>query len=43
MTILILEHSIQEVTESTCEIFQLYFCKNLFNLEEKVALSKMNF
>ena len=38
MTILILEHSIQEVTESTCEIFQLYFCKNLFNPEEKSSI-----
>ena len=45
MTLMIVEHPIQEINESTCGIFQIYFYKNLFDPEEKkrkAALSKMN-
>ena len=43
MTILILEHPIQELTTSTCRIFQLYFHKNLFDPEEKSNIIKDEF
>ena len=35
MNILILKHAVQELTSSTCGLFQLYFYKNIFDLEEK--------
>ena len=35
MNILILEQPVQDFTSSNCGIFQLYFYKNLFNLDEK--------
>ena len=35
MNILILEHPVQEVTSSTCGLFQLYFYKNIFNPVER--------
>ena len=43
MTILMLEHPIQELTTNTCRIFQLYFYKNLFNPEEKRNIIKDEF
>ena len=38
MNILTLEHPVQEITESTCGLFHLYFYKNLFDPEEKFKL-----
>ena len=35
MNILIVEHPAQELTSSTCGLFQLYFYKNIFHPEEK--------
>ena len=35
MNILIVEHAVQELTSSTCDLFQLYFYKNIFDPEEK--------
>ena len=35
MNILIVEHAVQELTSSTCGLFQLYFYKNIFDPEEK--------
>ena len=35
MNILIVKHAVQELTSSTCGLFQLYFCKNIFDQEEK--------
>ena len=35
MNLLILENSIQNLTTSTCGLFQLYFYKNLFDPDEK--------
>ena len=35
MNILIVEHPVQELTSSTCGLFQLYFYKNIFDPEEK--------
>ena len=35
MSILIVEHPVQELTSSTCGLFQLYFQKNIFDPEEK--------
>ena len=34
MNILIVEHVVQELTSSTCSLFQLYFYKNIFDPEE---------
>ena len=33
--ILILEHPVQEITSSTCGLFQLYFYKNIFDPDER--------
>ena len=35
MNILVVEHPVQELTSSTCSLFQLYFYKNIFDPEEK--------
>ena len=35
MNILILEHPVQEITSSTCALFQLYFYKNIFDPDQK--------
>ena len=35
MSILILEQPVQNLTSSTCGIFQLYFYKNLFDPDKK--------
>ena len=35
MNILILEHLVQELTQSTCGLFQLYFYKNIFDTDER--------
>ena len=35
MNILIVKHTVQELTSSACGLFQLYFCKNIFDQEEK--------
>ena len=35
LNILIVEHPVQELTSSTCSLFQLYFYKNIFDPEEK--------
>ena len=35
MNLLILENTIQNLTTSTCGLFQLYFYKNLFDSDEK--------
>ena len=35
MNILIVKHPAQELTSSTCGLFQLYFYKNIFNPQEK--------
>ena len=35
MTLIIVEHLIQEITASPCGIFQIYFYKNLFDADEK--------
>ena len=35
MNILIVENDLQNLTSSTCGLFQLYFYKNLFDPEEK--------
>ena len=35
MSILILENPVQDLTSSTCEMFQLYFYKDLFDPDEK--------
>ena len=40
MTILILEHPIQEITASTCGIFHISFYKNLFDAEERSSIIK---
>ena len=37
------EHPIQEITASTCGIFQIYFYKNLFDPEEKSSIIKDEF
>ena len=34
MTIIIVEHLVQDITSSTCGLFQLYFYKNSFDPEE---------
>ena len=34
MNILILEHPVQEITSSTCGLFQFYFYKNIFDPDE---------
>ena len=34
--ILILEHPVQEITSSTCGLFQLYFYKNIFDPDERI-------
>ena len=34
VNILIVEHVVQELTSSTCSLFQLYFYKNIFDPEE---------
>ena len=34
VNILIVEHAVQELTSSTCSLFQLYFYKNIFDPEE---------
>ena len=34
MSILILENPVQDLTSSTCEMFQLYFYKDLFDPDE---------
>ena len=38
MNILIVEHPAQELTSSTCGLFQLYFYKNIFHPKKKVKL-----
>ena len=38
MNILIVEHPFQELTRSTCGLFQLYFYKDIFDPEEKSKL-----
>ena len=38
MNILIVEHPVQELTRSTCGLFQLYFYKDIFDPEEKSKL-----
>ena len=38
MNILIVEHLIQELTSSTCGLFQLYFYKNIFDPQEESKL-----
>ena len=35
MNILILENNVKDLLRSTCGLFQLYFYKNLFDLDEK--------
>ena len=35
MSILILENPVQDLTSSTCEMFQFYFYKDLFDPDEK--------
>ena len=35
MNVLILENSVQDLISSNCGEFQLYFYKNLFDLDEK--------
>ena len=35
MSILILENPVQDLTSSTCGMFQLYFYKDLFDPDEK--------
>ena len=35
MNILILEHPVQEITSSTCGLFQFYFYKNIFDPDER--------
>ena len=35
MNILILQKAVQNLKTATCGSFQLYFCKNLFNPDEK--------
>ena len=35
MNILILEHLVQELTQSKCGLFQLYFYKNIFDADER--------
>ena len=35
MNIIIVEHPVQEVTHSSCSLFQLYFYKNIFDPDEK--------
>ena len=35
MNILIVEHPVQELTSSTCGLFQLYFYQKIFNPQEK--------
>ena len=35
MNILIVKHLVQELTSSTCGLFQLYFYKNIFDPQEK--------
>ena len=37
------EHPIQEITASTCGIFQIYFYKKLFDPEEKSSIIKDEF
>ena len=39
MTILIVEHPVQDITSSTCGLFQLYFYKNLFDPEENSKIT----
>ena len=34
--ILILEHPVQEITSSTCGLFQLYFYKNIFDPDDRI-------
>ena len=40
MNILILEHPVQEITHSTCGLFQLYFYKNIFDPAERSKVTK---
>ena len=40
MNILILEHPVQEITHSSCGLFQLYFYKNNFDLDERSKIIK---
>ena len=35
MNILILEHPVQEITSSTCGLFQLHYYKNMLDSDEK--------
>ena len=35
MNILIQEHPLQDITHSTCRLFQLYFYKTIFNPDER--------
>ena len=35
MNILILEHPVQEITSSTCGLFQSYFYQNIFDQDER--------
>ena len=43
MTLIIVEHPIQQITASTCGIFQIYFYKNLFDPDEKSIIVKNEF
>ena len=38
MNILIVEHPVQEITDSSCGLFELYFYRNIFDPDEKVKL-----
>ena len=35
MNILILEHPVQEITSSTCGLFQFYFYQNIFDSDKR--------
>ena len=35
MNILILEHPVQEITSSTCGLFQFYFYQNIFDPDKR--------
>ena len=43
MTLIIVEHPVQQITASTCGIFQIYFYKNLFDPDEKSIIVKNEF
>ena len=39
MNILTVKHPVLELTRSTCGLSQLYFCKNIFNSQEKSKIT----